>query len=272
MGRAVVYIIDIDSANQPNLWEHVLKSLRLQIFRGSFPPGTKLVESELADLYGVSRGPIREALIYLEQEHLVVREPRRGAFVRGVTEDDVREIFGLRQVLENYAAELTCGHLLPEHLARMQWCIDHMVELRLQAKWEESGELDIEFHRTPLQVSGHRRLAQSWDLLSGSLLTLAVTTAPHYPDLIGETQRFHQEMLDAYSRHDLGAIKAGLAAHVNATQEVMFDMLRSTRSREQSVPFNLERTPSVRPEQGQLLSLPAQGQRVRRDQPPARLP
>ncbi len=272
MGRAVVYITDIDSANQPKLWEHVLKSLRLQIFRGSFPPGTKLVESELADLYGVSRGPIREALIYLEQEHLVLREPRRGAFVRGITEDDVREIFGLRQVLENYAAELTCGHLQPEHLARMQWCIDHMVELRLESRWEDSGELDIEFHRLPLQVSGHRRLAQSWDLLSGSLLTLAVTTAPHYPDLIGETQRFHQEMLDAYIRHDLGAIKAGLAAHVNATQEVMFEMLRSARNREQSDQFNHQRNPGVSSAQGQSLILRARGQRVRSNQPSAGLP
>jgi DNA-binding GntR family transcriptional regulator len=257
MGQAV-YTIDVDSATQPKLWELVLKSLRLQIFRGSFPPGTKLVEAELADLYGVSRGPIREALIYLEQEHLVVREPRRGAFVRGVTEKDVREIFGLRQVLENYAAELTCGHLLPEHLERMQWCINRMVELRLESKWEESGELDIEFHRIPLRVSGHRRLAQSWDLLSGSLLTLAATTAPHYPDLIGETQRFHQEMLDAYARDDIDAVKASLAAHVHATQEVMFKMLRSAQDREQAVPFKQERTASVRPVQGQPLPLPAQ--------------
>jgi DNA-binding GntR family transcriptional regulator len=257
MGRSV-YAIDVDSATQPKLWELVLKSLRLQIFRGGFPPGTKLVESELADLYGVSRGPIREALIYLEQEHLVVRQPRRGAFVRGVTKRDVREIFGLRQVLETYAAELTCGHLLPEHLERMQWCVDRMVELRLESKWEKSGELDIEFHRIPLEASGHLRLAQSWDLLSGSLLTLAVTTAPHYPDLIGETQRFHQEMLDAYTRNDIGAVRASLAAHVHATQEVMFKMLRSAQEKEQAVPFKQERTASIRPAQEQLLTLSVQ--------------
>jgi DNA-binding GntR family transcriptional regulator len=233
-----VNAIDVDRAKQPKLWEPVLKSLRLQIFRGTFPPGTQLVEAELADLYGVSRGPIREALIYLEQEHLVAREPRRGAFVRGITEDDVREIFGLRQVLENYAAELTCGRLQPKHLERMQWCIDRMVALRLESQWEQSGELDIAFHRLPLRVSGHRRLAQSWDLLSGSLLTLAITTAPHYPDLIKETQRFHQEMLDAYARDDLRAVKESLGAHVSATLEVLFELLR--RAREPSTPFNQE--------------------------------
>ena len=111
-----------------------------------------------------------------------------------------------------------------------------MIALRLEAKWEESGELDIEFHRLPLRVSGHRRLAQSWDLLSGSLLTLAITTAPHYPDLINETQRFHQEMLDAYARDDLRAIKQSLGAHVSATQEVMFKMLR--RARKPSIEFS----------------------------------
>ena len=116
----------VDPASQPKLWEYVLDSLRLQIFSGRFPPGTQLVEAELADRYKVSRGPIREALIYLEQEHLVIREPRRGAFVRGITENDVREIYGLRQVLESYAAELACDRLQPNHLERMQSCIDRM--------------------------------------------------------------------------------------------------------------------------------------------------
>ena len=237
----------VDPASQPKLSEYVLDSLRLQIFSGKIPPGTQLVEAELADLFKVSRGPIREALIYLEQEHLVIREPRRGAFVRGITENDVREIYGLRQILESYAAELACDRLQPSDLERMQFCIDRMIDLRRDAKWEESAELDLEFHRTPLLISGHRRLIQSWDIMSGSLLALAVTTAPYYPDLIAETQRFHQGILDAYVRVDLAAIKAGLERHFYASEEVMLGMLRSPFVSEPSAWFNPRRNSAVRP-------------------------
>jgi GntR family transcriptional regulator, gluconate operon transcriptional repressor len=219
-------ISDIDPAEQPKLWEHVLDTLRLQIFSGKIPPGTQLVESELADLFGVSRGPIREALIYLEQERLVIREPRRGAFVRGVTEDDVREIYGLRLVLEVYGAELSCSRLEPEHLDRMQDCIRHMVELRRESNWKQSAEADLEFHRIPLIASGHRRLVQSWDMLRGSLVALTATTAPHYPDLLSATHGLHQELLDAYFCRDVDAVRRILSEHVSATESVMFNVLR----------------------------------------------
>jgi DNA-binding GntR family transcriptional regulator len=121
-----------------------------------------------------------------------------------------------------------------------------MIELRRDAEWEESAGLDLEFHRTPLLVSGHRRLAQSWDLLSGSLLALAVTTAPYYPDLIADTQRFHQRILDAYARGDVEGIKESLALHVRATEEVMFRMLRTPIPSEPSAWFNHGRNSAVR--------------------------
>jgi DNA-binding GntR family transcriptional regulator len=218
-------VVEVDPAQQPQLWELVLKSLRFEIFGGHIPPGTQLVESELADLFGVSRGPIREALIFLEQEHLIVREPRRGAFVRGITEDDVREIYGLRQVLETYAARLSCGRLPAADLERMQACIDQMVELRRNAKWKASAELDVEFHRIPLYASGHRRLLQSWDLLGGPLLALTATTAPHYPNLIAETHRGHREILAGYARGEFAAVREAIAVHVAKTQEVMLEII-----------------------------------------------
>lgn len=221
-------VADIDPAEQPKLWEYVLESLRLQIFSGKIPPGTQLVEAELAELFGVSRGPIREAIIYLEQERLVLREPRRGAFVRGVTEDDVREIYGLRLVLEVYGAELVCGRLEEHHLERMQKCIRRMVKLRRESDWKESAEADLAFHRIPLRVSGHRRLLQSWDLLRGSLVALTATTAPHYPDLIAATHELHQDILDAYTCQDVEAVRTVLGEHVSATESVMFDVLRMT--------------------------------------------
>jgi len=221
---------DLQPTKQPQLWEHILKSLRLQIFDGKIPPDTQLVEAELAAVFGVSRGPIREALVHLEQERLVVREPRKGAFVVGLSEDDVREIYGLRQVLECYAAELSPGKLKDADLQRMQVCIEQMVELRHASNWSESAECDLEFHRIPVRVSGHRRLLQSWDVLSGPTLTMNTVTAPSYPDLIGETQRGHGAILDAYTAGDVDAVKEAIAVHIRRVQEVMLGLMRFPKS------------------------------------------
>ena len=218
---------DIKPATPPQLWELIVKSLRIQIFSGKIPPGTQLVEGDLAAMFGVSRGPIRDAIFHLEQERLITREPRRGAYVRGVTENDVREIYGLRQVLENYAAEFSCGRFSSEDLQEMQSYIDQMVDLRRGSNWEESAELDLEFHRIPMRVSGHRRLLRSWELLAGSVFALTAVTAPNYPDLIQETRRGHQVMLDAYARGDVDAVKEAIAVHMAKTQEVMLRMVRA---------------------------------------------
>jgi len=88
------------------LWESTLATLRLSIVRGDLPIGAQLVEAELATRLSVSRGPIREALRQLELEGLVVSYARRGTFVVGITEQDVREIYGLRLLLETFGIEL----------------------------------------------------------------------------------------------------------------------------------------------------------------------
>ena len=221
---------DLQLTRQPQLWELVLKTLRLQIFDGKIPPNTQLVEAELATLFGVSRGPIREALAHLEQERLVVREPRKGAFVEGLSENDVREIYGLRQILECYAAELSPGIFKDADLQRMRICIEQMVELRHASNWGESAELDLEFHRIPVRVSGHRRLLQGWDVLSGSTLTMNTVTAPSYPDLIGETQRGHGAILDAYRAGNAAAVQEAIAIHIRRVQEVMLGLMRFPKS------------------------------------------
>src|SRR6185312_14590413 len=82
------------------LWERVVAALRRAIIVGELEPGSHLKEPVLAARFGVSRLPIREAIAQLDHEGLVRIEPRRGAFVIGLTEHDISDIYECRLMLE----------------------------------------------------------------------------------------------------------------------------------------------------------------------------
>jgi DNA-binding GntR family transcriptional regulator len=87
-----------------SLGEHVFESLKHSIVRGKISPGEWLVESHIAETLGISRTPVREAIHKLEREGLIERQPRGGFTVLGLERDDIKETFGIRSVLEGYAA------------------------------------------------------------------------------------------------------------------------------------------------------------------------
>lgn len=86
------------------LAEQIANKIAEDIFRGIYGPGQSLLETDLAESFGVSRGPIRDALHTLQLEGLVVIQPRRGASVAVLTPTNIKEIFSLRAVLYGFAA------------------------------------------------------------------------------------------------------------------------------------------------------------------------
>src|SRR5438093_349752 len=89
----------------------VYESLRRDILEREFDPGEPLTEHELSRRYGVSRTPVREALAKLERDRLVRVVPKKGAFVRALSHDDVRELYQVREALEALAIRLAAPHL-----------------------------------------------------------------------------------------------------------------------------------------------------------------
>src|SRR5574341_1709889 len=88
------------------LRDQVIEQVRIAITDGELRPGDHITESDLTEKLGVSRTPVREALILLDSQRLVEFVPNRGCFVRTFDERDVDEIFSMRTLLENFAAEL----------------------------------------------------------------------------------------------------------------------------------------------------------------------
>src|SRR5215475_7657129 len=95
-------------------------ALREAIVRGDIAPNGRLVESDLSKAFAMSRGAVRTALIRLEQDGLVVREPHRGARVRQVSDEEAVEILQARAVLEGLAARQAAERIDDDGIARIQ--------------------------------------------------------------------------------------------------------------------------------------------------------
>ncbi len=116
--------------------ELVLERLRGAILNRTLKPGDRIVESELAQAFNVSRTPVREALRVLEAEGLLRRIPRKGLFVRGITREDVVEIYSIRIALESLAVSEAVDRITPVEISRLAKLVDQM------KKYTESKESD----------------------------------------------------------------------------------------------------------------------------------
>ena len=113
-------IIDAARAENVTAQELVLASVRTAILSGVLGPGARLRQEELADVFGTSRIPVREALRALEYEGLVTSEPHRGFTVTGLDADDVEEVYGLRILLESEAVRLALPLLTDDDLEDLE--------------------------------------------------------------------------------------------------------------------------------------------------------
>jgi DNA-binding GntR family transcriptional regulator len=140
------------------LTEQISKVLTEAILDGVLEPGTQLLETELQQQLGVSRSPIRETFRDLERKGLVVIVPRRGAFVKEITDRDVKENFPVRANLEGLAARLAFGNLSPEELGKMRTALEGMKQAGRQNDREGYRQNHQEFHDIFIKASDNRLL------------------------------------------------------------------------------------------------------------------
>ncbi|MFI5585845.1 GntR family transcriptional regulator [Amycolatopsis sp. NPDC051758] len=147
-------------ARRRGLADEVADRIRDAVFDGGYPPGSQLREVELAEALGVSRGPVREALLKLEREGLVRSEWHRGATVTALSDVDVAELDTLRAALEQLAVALVVDRAPEDDLAT----IDNAVRRMERAADEhEMVRCDLAFHDAVYAAAGHRRLREAWE-------------------------------------------------------------------------------------------------------------
>jgi DNA-binding GntR family transcriptional regulator len=200
-------------ADHVALREQVLVELRRRIVDGEYGQGERLTETRLADDFGVSRNPVREALRVVEAEGFVQILPRRGAVVATLDETAVRDLFGVRQQLETLAAGLAAERATAEGIAMLRGLIEQANAATAAKDFDQVAELNSAFHRAVIEVSGNRWLHS---------ISAAMYHHVHWVFRVGAAQRAphsseeHVRLVDAIEAGDAEAARTAARLHVQA--------------------------------------------------------
>jgi DNA-binding GntR family transcriptional regulator len=152
-------------AERKSLGQMVYENLRQTIVRGSIAPGTRLVESQIAEVQGISRTPVREAIHKLERERFIERLPHGGFSVLELSCEEIVETFGIRSVLEGYAARLAAINHQPGQLKRLKQKIDEFQRMLDAKQLRGLPQVNTEFHDMLYALSNSPRLIRMIDAL-----------------------------------------------------------------------------------------------------------
>lgn len=139
-------MINLDIQNHRPLREIVYEELKNQILVGDIPPGTRMMEVELAEVLGVSRTPVREAIRKLEKEGLVKIEPRKGAYASELSIQDMVAILEVRQSMEGLAAYYCSQRIDDEQKEQLLSYADKFNLAVEEGKYEDMVKYDTKFH------------------------------------------------------------------------------------------------------------------------------
>ena len=193
--------------------EQIASTLRLAIADGKLRPGTRLLEERISREMGTSRAPLREALLQLEREGLVVRQPNRGAFVANLDEEMVREVASLRAVLEGFAASLAVRHLTRADFQRLDAILGEMLAVARRGDFPRMIEWDYQFHEYIMRASRHRLLYETWVGMDRKIRVYLSATNLMYADMKAVVGG-HVPILRALERRDPERARRVMADHL----------------------------------------------------------
>ena len=216
-GRAAAAIALVQSSSLPML---VQKELERMIIAGDLPAGRKLNEAAIADLLGVSRGPVREAFRALEESGLVRLEKNRGVFVRQIGVDEADEIYELRSVLEEFVGRRVARAVTPEIARELRARVDRMEKAAAKGDIDAYHRANLEFHDRLVELAGNAKLLLTYRRLVNEL-NLFRRAALAQVGTLPVSTREHREIVNRIAAGDAAAAGRALQEHVFASRDRM---------------------------------------------------
>jgi DNA-binding GntR family transcriptional regulator len=200
-------MLRLTQVHAQSLREQIVEQIRNAIIEGRLNLGDRITEIQLTEELGVSRTPVREALIVLESEGLVVSAPNRSTMVRTFSERDVDQIFSMRTALENFAGELILDRLGADDYQRMTELVNAQKRAIQQNDLQIVRRVDMSFHRMLIERSEHALLIRQWTEIVAQIAALLYLRAEAIRDY-DETQSIkdHTAILNAYQYHNLAEL------------------------------------------------------------------
>lgn len=212
---------ELDSVMQPviDLWNErksregssdaVYGTLREAILTKALTSGPQLAEEDLARIFGVSRTPIREAILRLEAERLIERRGGRRLSVARISPAEILEIYDVRVVLDGLAAELAAERATPPDVAQLRWINSQMSASGEAGDYRRVSVLSVDFHDWIAKASGNSFLLGQIRVVHDRVRRFERTTLQQPGRLTGAFDE-HEELLDAIASGDVA--RAGQAA------------------------------------------------------------
>ncbi|GHD44613.1 GntR family transcriptional regulator [Thalassobaculum fulvum] len=212
-------------ARPPSQTRRATALLREMIVTNRLPPGSNHLETELAELLGMSRTPVREAAIALEAQGLVEVRPRHGIRVLPVSAADMEEIYSVLTELESLAASNLARSRPPaEALTELTGLVDEMdaaLDAGDRPRWAAA---DDAFHGTLVRLAGNRRLEAIVETMSDQVRRARLVTLFLRPEPRGSNAD-HRRLIEAIAAGDADAARAIHRAHRIAAKDTMIRLL-----------------------------------------------
>ena len=190
--------IQID--NHLTLREKIVETIRNAIVNGQLAAGTRVAEPDLADKFGISRTPIREAFRQLESEGFITVIPRKGAIVASLSPKDVADFYDLKAVLEGYAARTAAKKLTPKDIDKMESVNRQMEAAAGKKDVRKVLALHNEFHDIFVKSCGNEKLHSIVQNLVMQFQRFRLILA--MPGRVEGIIQQHREIIDAFREQD----------------------------------------------------------------------
>lgn len=209
------------------LRHQVVDILRHQLTNGVLAPGQHLLEQNLANALQISRGPVREALLQLETEGLILSDPHRGFQVIRPNLAYVVELYEFRAMLEGFAADAAAKVGDAELIVDLQSLIGEMERHAADGHLGEMLQRDMQFHQRIVEASGHQRVLRSWLQVKSQVILVVHLTSPAIQEDLRDPRALHEGIVMALADRDADAARAAATDHVLRVPAVLAERMGS---------------------------------------------
>jgi len=183
------------------LRERILGTIRDAILNGQLKPGEKVAEPELAERFGISRTPIREAFRQLESEGYLTVIPRKGAVVTDLSEREVEEFYSIKSILEGYAARMAAEKMTSRDCERLEAINGRLKQLASEGDVKTFFRVHDEFHELFIRAAGNDKLFTLIGQLLRKFNRLRMASLA-LPGRMEISVQEHIKILEAFRQHD----------------------------------------------------------------------
>ncbi|MGG1399009.1 GntR family transcriptional regulator [Bacillus salipaludis] len=196
--------------------------IRQKIMEGTFKPSQKLVESELAEIIGVSRNTIKKALLKLEQENLVSLEENKGATIKSFSLEEIINYLEIREILEGLIAKTAATNISDSNLIQLEETVEKMKDHLDNNRFDEYSKCNHIFHNIIYEASTNAQAVEMVQKIKNQLQRLQLKTIL-VPGRNQDSLKEHEKILNALKAKDGQWSEDAVKFHVSKVRKTIVE-------------------------------------------------